>query len=37
MPETETRPLNLVCLATYFKGGDFIRECKRLGCHITPV
>ena len=24
-------PLNIVCLATYFKGGDFIRECKRLG------
>jgi biotin carboxylase len=37
MPEPETRPLNLVCLATYFKGGDFIRECKRLGCHVIVI
>jgi biotin carboxylase len=31
------KPLNIVCLATYFKGGDFIRECKRLGCHVILV
>ncbi|HEY8185723.1 MAG TPA: ATP-grasp domain-containing protein [Pyrinomonadaceae bacterium] len=37
MPETETRPLNFICLATYFKGGDFIRECKRLGCSVIVV
>ena len=37
MPVSETRPLNLVCLATYFKGGDFIRECKRMGCRITLI
>ncbi|MEP6717652.1 MAG: ATP-grasp domain-containing protein [bacterium] len=30
-------PLNIICLATYFKGGDFIRECKRLGCHVVLV
>jgi biotin carboxylase len=30
-------PINIVCLATYFKGGDFIRECKRLGCHVILV
>jgi biotin carboxylase len=29
--------LNIICLATYFKGTDFIRECKRLGCHVTLV
>ena len=34
---TESQPLNLVCLATYFKGGDFIRECKSRGCHVVLV
>ena len=37
MPESEHRPLNVICLASYFKGGDFIRECKRLGCHVTLI
>ncbi len=37
MPESAARPLNIVCLATYFKGGDFIRECKRLGCNVILV
>jgi biotin carboxylase len=37
MPEAEARPLNVICLATYFKGVDFIRECKRLGCHVVVV
>jgi len=32
-----TRPLNIVCLATYFKGADFIRECKTHGCHVVLV
>lgn len=31
------KPLNIICLATFFKGGDFIRECKRLGCHVILV
>jgi biotin carboxylase len=30
-------PLNIVCLATYFKGADFIRECKARGCHVVLV
>lgn len=30
-------PLNIVCLATYFKGGDFIRECKSRGCHVVLI
>ena len=34
---SENRPLNVICLATYFKGGDFIRECKRLGNHVVLV
>ncbi len=31
------RALNIVCLATYFKGGDFIQECKDRGCHVILV
>lgn len=30
-------PPNIICLATYFKGGDFIRECKRQGCHVILI
>jgi len=37
MPQSQARPLNIICLASYFKGGDFIRECKRLGCHIILI
>ena len=37
MTETSPSPLNIICLATYFKGGDFIRECKRLGCYVVLV
>jgi biotin carboxylase len=31
------RPLNIVCLATYFKGADFIRECKDQGCRVVLI
>jgi biotin carboxylase len=37
MAESETSPPNVVCLATYFKGGDFIRECKDHGCHVVLI
>jgi biotin carboxylase len=37
MTESASTPLNIICLATYFKGGDFIRECKRLGCQVVLV
>jgi biotin carboxylase len=37
MDESKPRPLNIICLATYFKGVDFIRECKRLGAHVVLV
>lgn len=30
-------PLNIVCLATYFKGVDFIRELKTHGCHVVLI
>ena len=32
-----TRPLNILCLATYFKGTDFIRECKAHGCRVVLI
>ena len=35
---TETRrPLNVVCLATYFKGADFMRECKAQGNNVVLI
>src|ERR1044071_2341259 len=37
MPEIANRPLNIICLATYFKGADFIHECKAHGCHVILV
>jgi biotin carboxylase len=37
MPETQSRPLNIICLATYFKGADFIRECKARGCRVILI
>ena len=37
MPENQKQPLNIVCLATYFKGADFIRECKAHGCNVFLI
>lgn len=37
MPHPPNRPLNIVCLATYFKGTEFIRECKAHGCHVVLI
>src|SRR3954451_2669385 len=37
MPETQNRLLNIICLATYFKGADFIRECKAHGCRVILI
>jgi biotin carboxylase len=34
---TESLPLRIVCLASYFKGVDFLRECKRQGCEVILV
>lgn len=28
------RPLNMLCIATYFKGETFLRTCRQLGCRI---
>src|SRR3982751_2222636 len=37
MTDTQKRPLNVVCLATYFKGADFMRECKAHGSNVVLV
>lgn len=37
MAETPKHPLNIICLATYFKGADFIRECKDHGCRVILI
>jgi hypothetical protein len=34
---TESLPLRIVCLASYFKGVDFLRECKGQGCEVILV
>ncbi|HXT61720.1 MAG TPA: ATP-grasp domain-containing protein [Pyrinomonadaceae bacterium] len=31
------RPLHIICFATFFKGGDFLRECKAQGGKVTLV
>jgi biotin carboxylase len=37
MTENPKRPLNIICLATYFKGADFIRECKDHDCNVVLI
>lgn len=37
MAETAKSSLFVVCLATYFKGADFIRECKAHACRVVLV
>jgi biotin carboxylase len=34
---TETSPRNIVCLASYFKGADFLRECRRQNCRVFLI
>ncbi|HEV2704965.1 MAG TPA: ATP-grasp domain-containing protein [Pyrinomonadaceae bacterium] len=31
---TEKRPLTVLCIASYEKGQEFMRECKRQGCRV---
>jgi len=37
MSDSQVRPPSVICLASYFKGGDFMRECKSRGCHVVLV
>ncbi len=31
---SEQRPITILCLASYEKGAEFMRECKRRGCRV---
>lgn len=31
---SSSSPVNVVCVASHFKGGEFLRECKRQGAHV---
>jgi len=33
----QTRRLNIICFATFFKGGDFMRECQAHGCNVILI
>ena len=37
MTESMTNAPNIVCLASYFKGNEFLREAKRQGCRVQLV
>jgi biotin carboxylase len=37
MTEPQKPALNIICLATYFKGADFMRECKSHGCNVVLI
>jgi biotin carboxylase len=30
----DTRPTTILCVASYYKGNEFLRECKRQGCRV---
>lgn len=34
MPPTASNPLTILCLASYEKGSEFLRECKRQNCRV---
>jgi carbamoylphosphate synthase large subunit len=37
MSDSPSHPLNIICFATFFKGSDFMRECKAAGCYLILV
>lgn len=37
MSTPQNQSKNVLCLASYFKGNDFIRECKRAGAHVILI
>src|SRR5260221_6205578 len=34
---TVPNPLNIICFATFFKGGDFMRECQAHGSNVILI
>src|SRR5262249_663002 len=37
MDETPARKLTIICFATFFKGGDFMRELHARGCNVILI
>lgn len=37
MVAAQPKPLNVICFATFFKGGDFLRECHERGCRVVLI
>lgn len=37
MKVTPSANVNVVCVASHFKGEEFLRECKRLGAHVVLI
>ncbi len=33
-PEAPSAPTTILCVASYFKGNDFIDQCKQEGCRV---
>jgi hypothetical protein len=33
----QAKPLNVLCFATFFKGGNFMRECHAQGCNVILI
>lgn len=31
---SHSRPTTILCVSSYFKGQEFLRECRRLGCRV---
>ncbi|HEU0300411.1 MAG TPA: hypothetical protein VFR37_13170, partial [Longimicrobium sp.] len=34
---SQSRPTTMVCMSSFLKGEEFIRECKRLGCRVLLI
>src|SRR6266496_4538118 len=37
MAKAQSKALNVICFATFFKGADFMRECKAQGCNVILI
>lgn len=37
MAEARPKSPNVICFATFFKGGDFMRECHQRGCRVILI
>ena len=35
--EMKDERMNIICIASEFKGGEFLEECQKAGWHVTLV